>query len=85
MGIFAEKDIPVGEEITYDYQFQHHGLAAAANAYRCAPSPTPSALKPWSRKPGAAAPCVAALCFFAAATHAGGVASSFCRGTAGVL
>jgi SET domain-containing protein len=34
VGIFADKDIPVGEEITYDYQFQHHGLAAAANAYR---------------------------------------------------
>ena len=34
VGIFALRDIPVGEEITYDYQFEHSGLAAAANAYR---------------------------------------------------
>jgi hypothetical protein len=34
VGIFALRDIPVGEEITYDYQFEHSGLASAANAYR---------------------------------------------------
>ena len=45
MGIFADKDIPVGEEITYDYQFQHHGLAAAANAYRYPLPYTPAAWK----------------------------------------
>ena len=36
VGIFALRDIAVGEEITYDYQFEHSGLAVAANAYRCA-------------------------------------------------
>ena len=34
MGIFAMNDIPVGEELSYDYQFQHYGLAQAAGAYR---------------------------------------------------
>ncbi len=34
IGIFAKEDIPAGVEITYDYMFQHHGLAAAAAAYR---------------------------------------------------
>ncbi len=34
MGIFALTDIPVGEELSYDYQFQHYGLAQAAGAYR---------------------------------------------------
>ena len=34
MGIFALNDIPVGEELSYDYQFQHYGLAQAAGAYR---------------------------------------------------
>jgi len=34
VGIFALRDIAVGEEITYDYQFEHSGLAVAANAYR---------------------------------------------------
>ncbi|KAL0051651.1 hypothetical protein WJX82_011245 [Trebouxia sp. C0006] len=35
VGIFALTDIPVGEELSYDYQFQHYGLAQAAGAYRC--------------------------------------------------
>ena len=48
MGIFALRDIPLGEEITYDYQFEHSGLAAAANAYRYA-SPARRLLDvPWS-------------------------------------
>ena len=34
IGIFAITDIAPGEELTYDYQFQHSGLAAAAGAYR---------------------------------------------------
>ena len=36
VGIFALKDIPVGEELSYDYQFQHYGLAQAAGDYRSA-------------------------------------------------
>lgn len=35
IGVFAKEDIPVGAELTYDYNFQHYGLAAAAGAYRC--------------------------------------------------
>lgn len=35
MGIYSLRDILPGEELTYDYQFQHFGLAAAAGAYRC--------------------------------------------------
>lgn len=34
VGIFALRDIPVGEELSYDYQFQHYGLAQAAGDYR---------------------------------------------------
>ena len=34
IGIFAATDILPGTELTYDYQFQHYGLAAAAGAYR---------------------------------------------------
>ena len=34
VGIFALNDIPIGEELSYDYQFQHYGLAQAAGAYR---------------------------------------------------
>ena len=37
IGIFAAEDIPAGAELTYDYQFQHAGLAQDAGAYRCAP------------------------------------------------
>ena len=37
VGIFALTDIPVGEELSYDYQFQHYGLAQAAGAYRSVP------------------------------------------------
>lgn len=37
MGIFALRDIPVGEELSYDYQFQHYGLAQAAGDYRSGP------------------------------------------------
>jgi hypothetical protein len=36
IGIFAKEDVLPGVEITYDYMFQHGGLAAAAAAYRCA-------------------------------------------------
>ena len=35
IGIFAAEDIPAGAELTYDYQFQHAGLAQDAGAYRC--------------------------------------------------
>lgn len=41
VGIFALSDIPVGEELSYDYQFQHYGLAQAAGAYRSASPPPP--------------------------------------------
>ena len=37
VGIFALRDIPVGEELSYDYQFQHYGLAQAAGDYRSSP------------------------------------------------
>lgn len=37
VGIFALRDIPVGEELSYDYQFQHYGLAQAAGDYRSDP------------------------------------------------
>ena len=40
VGIFALNDIPVGEELSYDYQFQHYGLAQAAGAYRQVLTPT---------------------------------------------
>ena len=34
VGIFASQDIEPGEELTYDYKFQHAGLASDAGAYR---------------------------------------------------
>lgn len=35
IGIFATRDIVAGQELTYDYQFQHHGATKAAKDYRC--------------------------------------------------
>ncbi|KAK9830440.1 hypothetical protein WJX72_011758 [[Myrmecia] bisecta] len=35
IGIFSKQPILPGTELTYDYKFQHSGLAAAAGAYRC--------------------------------------------------
>ena len=34
IGIFSLTNIAPGEELTYDYKFQHLGLANAAKAYR---------------------------------------------------
>lgn len=34
IGIFALQNIELGQELTYDYKFQHLGLAHAARAYR---------------------------------------------------
>ena len=34
VGIFAAAEIAPGAELTYDYQFQHAGLASDAGAYR---------------------------------------------------
>lgn len=35
VGIFALRDIGSGEELTYDYMFQHAGIADMAESYRC--------------------------------------------------
>ena len=36
VGIFAARDVAAGEELTYDYMFEHYGLSAgAANGFRC--------------------------------------------------
>ncbi|KAK9805978.1 hypothetical protein WJX73_010493, partial [Symbiochloris irregularis] len=35
IGLFALKNIGADEELTYDYKFQHLGLAHAARAYKC--------------------------------------------------
>jgi SET domain-containing protein len=35
IGIFALRDVPPGEEMTYDYQFEHYGLHTGSGSSRC--------------------------------------------------
>ena len=48
IGIFATQDIAAGQELTYDYQFQHHGATKAAKDYRsCLCAASACGLHPW--------------------------------------
>lgn len=35
IGIFSTRDIREDEELTYDYMFEHYGLADMAQGFKC--------------------------------------------------